>query len=71
MAAIDYAGGYVGGFGAYTPKADDVTKLTKLAKEEYGIEPDAELFNRLLDVVYGESVYGESMIVETDLEIEE
>lgn len=67
MAAItDCGAGYIGGFGAYTPKADDVIKLTKLAKEEYGIEPNTELFNRLLDTVYGESV-----IIETTVETEE
>jgi len=66
MPMLDYEGGYIGGLGAYTPKADDVIKLTRLAKEEYGIEPSAELFNRLLDTVYGESV-----IIETTVEVEE
>ena len=66
MAMLDCDNGYIGGFGAYTPKADDVIKLTRLAKEEYGIELTNELFNRLLDMVYGEP-----MIIETGVEIEE
>lgn len=51
---VNYAGGW-GGLMEYTPKADDVIKLTKLAKEECGFDPNGntELFERLLYVVYG------------------
>lgn len=57
MAIVEngYVGGF-GGFGAYTPRADDIIKLTKLAKEEYGIALTSELFEYLLDIVYGEAV---------------